>query len=208
MEYISPLPVQQFVLQQESSPSFTKTQFALQQEPSPPLTKNQRRLQLRHTLSNKITPQLGCFDNDEEHVILEKRRRRSSSVSSKASSNHSHYASSIEDFEGFENRYSEYAEDISKPSSPVEDMFPDTSTVSFSSVRKIGGRKASFYSEASTLVNDGFGDLMVLSQSQSRIVGPRFYDSGSGSDHSIPKRDRNGTVSSTGSNKRDRKSVV
>ncbi|KAF8419895.1 hypothetical protein EV426DRAFT_263312 [Tirmania nivea] len=194
MEYISPI----------------SQQFSLPQEQPPPLTKNQRRLQLRHSLSNKTIPQIGTFDNDEEHVILQKNtRRRSSSTSSKASSNHSHYTSPFDNYEEF-GRYSEFPEDRSKPSTPVDDILPDASPLRLggsaaSTMRKDGGkglRKASFYSEASTLVSDGFGDLMLLS-SQS-IVGPRFYESGSGSgsDHgSSSKRERRFSIA-TASNKR------
>jgi len=193
MDYISPI----------------SQQFSFQQEQAPPLTKNQRRLQLRHSLSNKIIPQIGTFDNDEEHVILQTTRRRSSSTSSKASSNQSHYTSPFDDYEEF-GRYSEYSEDRLKPSTSVDDILPDASPLGLggsaaSTMRKNGGkglRKASFYSEASTLVSDGFGDLTLLS-SQS-IVGPRFFyesGSGSGSDHGPSKRER-GSSNATASNKR------
>lgn len=193
MEYISPV----------------SQQFSFPQEQPPPLTKNQRRLQLRHSLSNKTVPQIGTFDNDEELVILQKTRRRSSSACSKASSNHSHYTSPFDDYEEF-GRFSEYPEDRSKPSTPVDDILPDASPLRLggsaaSTMRKNGGkelRKASFYSEASTLVSDGFGDLMLLS-SQS-IVGPRFYESGSGSgsDHGSSSKRERGSSIAMASNKR------
>lgn len=192
MEYITPI----------------SQQFSFQQEQPPALNKNQRRLQLRNSLSSKTIPQISTFDHDEEHVILQKSRQRSSSVSSKASSNHSHYTSPFDDYEEF-GVFQRYADDRSKPSTPVDDILPDASPLRLggsaaSTMRKNGRkglRKASFYSEASTLVSDGFGDLMVLS-SQS-IVGPRFYESGSGSgsDHGGSKRER-GSASVTASNKR------
>jgi len=193
MEYISPV----------------SQEFSFPQEQPPPLTKNQRRLQLRHSLSSKTMPQIGTFDNDEERDILQKTRRRSSSTSSKASSNHSHYTSPFDDYEEF-GRYSEYPEDRSKPSTPVDDILPDASPLRLggsaaSTMRKNGKelRKASFYSEASTLVSDGFGDLMILS-SQS-IVGPRCHyesGSGSGSDHGSSSKRERGSSIAMASNKR------
>lgn len=183
--------------------SSVSPQFAFQEQPAQP-TKNQRRLQLRHSLSNKLIPKIGSPDNEEEQIILQKTRRRSSSASSKASS--ANYISPFEEYESF-GIYSEFTDDRSKPSTPVDDVLPDASPLRLggsaaSTMRKPGGkelRKASFYSEASTLVSDGFGDLMLLS-SQS-IVGPRFYESGSGSENGSSKRERKSS-NNIASNKR------
>ncbi|KAF8462557.1 hypothetical protein BDZ91DRAFT_333393 [Kalaharituber pfeilii] len=186
--------------------------FSIEPGESPPLTKNQRRLQLRHTLSSKTTPLIGSYDTEDENIILQDRRKRSSSTSSMASSTRSHDISTFDDYEHFA-VYSDYnEEDTSKPPTPVDEIMPDASPPRFagstsSSMRRVSGkglRKASFYSEASTLVNDGFGDLMVLSTQS--LVGPRFYESGSGSgsENSVSKRERGspGSITSTGSSKR------
>lgn len=173
--------------------SSVSPQFSFQEQPVQP-SKNNQRLQLRHSVSNKLIPKVGLPDNEEEQIILQKTRRRSSSASSKASS--THYISPFEEYESF-GVFSEFTDDRSKPSTPVDDVLPDASPLRLggsaaSTMRKSGGkelRKASFYSEASTLVSDGFGDLMLLS-SQS-IVGPRlFYESGSGSENGSSKRER------------------
>ena len=169
---------------------------------SPPLTKNQRRLQLRQTLSSRTLPKASAYTDEPKSIIVQKTRQRSSSGSSKSSSTRSNPTSPFRNnFEGF-GLYAQYTGDNSKPSSP-EDRMEDSLHLKFgtppSMRRRKSARQGSVYSEASTLVEGGFGDLVALGNQT--LLGPRFCDSasgsgsGSGSDHSYEKSARE---SSTG----------
>ncbi|KAI5787616.1 hypothetical protein DFH27DRAFT_220081 [Peziza echinospora] len=149
---------------------------------SPPLTKNQRRLQLRQTLSSRTLPQASSYADESKSIIVQKTRQRSSSGSSKSSTRSNPTSPFRHNFEGF-GLYAQYTGgEGSKPSTP-EDGMDDSMDMKFGTPgsirRRQAGRKASVYSEASTLVEGGFGDIIALGNQT--LLGPRFCDSGSGS---------------------------